>query len=319
VFQDVAAHGTISANAAHGVLAGVSDAPASLPLSVSAVNGVNASVGNPVATSYGTLTLNADGSYKYAETASVAGAAIDNVSFTVSDINGNTTNSTLSILVYNGAQPLYVGASGGSVTTGNASSVVDARANNETVQAGSGNNTIFGGNNESITAGDGQNVVATGANATVILGNGNNTVTAGSGGTVLLGNGNNTLTLGDNSVSMVGNGKNVVTGGANDQIFMGNGQDLLVAGLNDAWHAGSGQDTFAFNAAGFGNNTISGFNPSQDVLSFNASLFSNYAAVHAATTQSGSSAVITDSHGDQVTLVGVNASQLTSSNVKITT
>ncbi len=38
-------------------------------------------------------------------------------------------------------------------------------------------------------------------------------------------------------------------------------------------------------------------------------------AVHAATTQVGANAVITDPHGDQV--IGVNTSQLTSNNVKI--
>jgi serine acetyltransferase len=52
-------------------------------------------------------------------------------------------------------------------------------------------------------------------------------------------------------------------------------------------------------------------------FSFNSSLFQNYAAMHAATKQIGANAVITDAHGDQVTLVGVNASQLTANNVKI--
>ena len=56
--------------------------------------------------------------------------------------------------------------------------------------------------------------------------------------------------------------------------------------------------------------SVSGFNPSQDVLSFNSSLFQSYPAVHAATTQVGNNVII-DSHGDQVTLVGVQASQLT--------
>ncbi len=40
-------------------------------------------------------------------------------------------------------------------------------------------------------------------------------------------------------------------------------------------------------------------------------------AVHAATTQVDANAAITDPHGDQVTLIGVNTSQLTSNNVKI--
>jgi VCBS repeat-containing protein len=302
----------------HGVLAGTSDPSVSLPLSVSAVNGSSANVGHAIATTYGKLTLNANGSYSYSETASLSTvAAFDNVSFTVSDVNGNTTTSTLSILVYNPNEALYVGSAGGSITTGSASSVVDARADNESVVAGSGSDTIFGGNNEFISAGNGQDVITTGTNAVVTLGNGDDTVTAGAGSLVMLGNGNDTVAPGNNSVAILGNGNDTVIGGANDLIFVGSGQDQLVAGFNDSWSVGAGKDTIAFNAAGFGSNTIAGFNPSQDVLTFNASLFQNYAAVHAATTQVGSNAVITDAHGDQITVVGVNASQLTVNNVKI--
>jgi serralysin len=139
----------------------------------------------------------------------------------------------------------------------------------------------------------------------------------GDGSLVMLGNGNDTVAPGNNSVAILVNGNDTVIGGANDLIFVGSGQDQLVAGFNDSWSVGAGKDTIAFNAAGFGSNTIAGFNPSQDVLTFNASLFQNYAAVHAATTQVGSNAVITGAHGDQITVVGVNASQLTANNVKI--
>ena len=289
VDQDAAALTTLTVNAAHGVLAGATDPALSEPLSVSAVNGLGNSVGHPVATAYGTLTLNADGSYSYAATASPSslpnGAALDNVAFTVSDTHGNAVTSTLSILVYNSNDTLYVGSAGGSISAGNANSVIDGRGGNELISAGNGQDAIFGGSGDFITAGNDNDVITAGANNFIMAGSGNDTI----------------------------------IGGANDFFAVGAGQDQLVAGFNDTWSLGTGKTTLAFNASGFGNNSVSGFNPSQDVLTFNSSLFQNYAAVHAATTQVGSNAVIADTHGDQVTLVGVNVSQLTPNNVRVTT
>jgi VCBS repeat-containing protein len=254
VDQDAAAQTMLTVNAADGVLAGATDPAASEPLSVSAVNGLSAGVGNPVATAYGTLTLNADGSYSYAATASPSslpnGAALDNVAFTVSDSHGNAVTSTLSNLVTTATTRSMSDRPAVSISAGNANSVFDGRAGNEMITAGA------------------------------------------------------------NNFIMAGNGNDTVIGGANNVIMVGSGQDQLVAGFNDNWPLGAGKDTLAFNASGFGNNSVSGFNPSQDVLSFNSSLFQSYPAVHAATTQVGNNVII-DSHGDQVTLVGVQASQLT--------
>jgi hypothetical protein len=47
------------------------------------------------------------------------------------------------------------------------------------------------------------------------------------------------------------------------------------------------------------------------VLQFNHILFLNYNAVHGATTLVGPNTVITDLQGDQITLTGVTASQVT--------
>jgi Bacterial Ig-like domain len=58
---------SVTANAAQGVLANDIDPIAGDSLKVSAVNGQMASVGHPVAGAYGTLKLNADGSYSYAK------------------------------------------------------------------------------------------------------------------------------------------------------------------------------------------------------------------------------------------------------------
>ena len=153
---DVTAGATLSANAANGVLAGASDPAASQPLSIVAVNGASGNVGHSVAGAYGTLTLNADGSYSYAATANSAalpdGGALDNFTFTVSDIIGNTATATLSILVASANDTFYVGTAGGAVTAGNGNSVIDGRAGNETIIAGNGPDVVFAGANDTITS-----------------------------------------------------------------------------------------------------------------------------------------------------------------------
>ena len=89
-----------------------------------------------------------------------------------------------------------------------------------------------------------------------------------------------------------GNGNDTVFGGANDTTAIGNGQNQLVAAPGDVWTAGNGRDVFAFNA-GFGENTITDFNTSRDVLQFNHALFVNFAAAMADTKQVGANTVIT--------------------------
>jgi hypothetical protein len=151
---------------------------------------------------------------------------------------------------------------------------------------------------------------------TIKLGNGNDTVTVvGSGSNIMLGDGNNTVSPGNNSTITLGNGNDTVFGGPNDTITVGNGIDQLIAAPGDLWTVGSGHDTFAFNA-GFGNNTITDFNTSHDVLQLASALFPNYAAVMPQ--QVGANTVITYDANDTITLTGVEASHLTASNFKFT-
>jgi VCBS repeat-containing protein len=84
-----------------GALAGDSD-PGGLALTVSAIAG--GVVGSPFSTTYGTITLNADGSYTYfegnASQAPTGAPASDVITFTVSDTAGASTTSTLTISDY---------------------------------------------------------------------------------------------------------------------------------------------------------------------------------------------------------------------------
>jgi len=97
----VAESGSASANAAAGVLTDDSDRDGDT-LTISAVGGSAGNVGNSFATTYGHITLNADGSYTYNadNTAAIDAAAngshpLDTITFTVSDGFGGFTNETL--------------------------------------------------------------------------------------------------------------------------------------------------------------------------------------------------------------------------------
>jgi Ca2+-binding RTX toxin-like protein len=163
--------------------------------------------------------------------------------------------------------------------------------------------TVSDPGGDTITVGNGADDVLNltfSINNNITLGNGNGDVVndSGSGNTITVGNGNDT-----------------VFGGTNDFITTGNGNNQLVAAPGDTWTVGHGQDTFAFNP-GFGNNTITDFNTSHDVLQFNAALFANYAAAMADTKQVGANTVITYDSNDTVTLTGVTASHLTANNFK---
>jgi hypothetical protein len=61
---------------------------------------------------------------------------------------------------------------------------------------------------------------------------------------------------------------------------------------------------------GFGANTITDFNVNNDTLQFDKSIFPLVSAIASFTTDSSTGALITDGHGDSVTLAGVTAAQL---------
>ena len=95
-------------SAANGVLANAADSNPGAPLIVSSVNGSAANVGVGIAGEFGVLTLNADGSYTYyndnaAGVRSQGGVAMDTFGYTVSDNQGASANSNLTVLVTNRA------------------------------------------------------------------------------------------------------------------------------------------------------------------------------------------------------------------------
>jgi Ca2+-binding RTX toxin-like protein len=92
-----------------------------------------------------------------------------------------------------------------------------------------------------------------------------------------------------NDVLSGGAGNDVIKGGAgNDNISGGSGTNKLLGG--------KGKDTFAF-AAEFGEHTITGFRPGNDVIRFDTALFADYAAVKGAMSSHNGGVLIGDGDG----------------------
>ena len=143
----VAKGATLSVAASTGVLANdadpdVHDQGHSV---VSAVNGSAASVGHAVQGTYGSLTLNADGSYVY---------AANTFNYTVSDLHDGTGTSNLSIVVFN-PDANYLSAMNTSLNGGNGKNVLDGSAGGDVLIGGNGADVLIGGNGDKLTGGNG--------------------------------------------------------------------------------------------------------------------------------------------------------------------
>jgi VCBS repeat-containing protein len=131
----VVANQTVTADAAHGVLANDPDTNPADHVVVSAVDGLAADVGQPIAGAYGTLTLHADGSYVYAADNAATGEGTDTFTYTASNGHGPDSTSTLTITV-SGANQSYVQVpSGGSATGGYNNTILDGSAGGATLTA----------------------------------------------------------------------------------------------------------------------------------------------------------------------------------------
>lgn len=112
----------------------------------------------------------------------------------------------------------------------------------------------------------------------------------------------NASNLGGNDTIIGGAGADNINGGAgNDRITGGGGDDDM--------NGGTGADTFVFHA-GFGIDTVSGFDETLDYLQFDQGIFANVAALLAATTDSGANTVIQYDASNKVTLEGVQKADL---------
>ena len=151
--------GTVSESAADGVLANDSDSDPAAILSVSAVDNSTANVGNAVKGVFGTLTLDADGSFSYSNThpglvALMGGVAEDTFNYTVSNGEGGTANSTLTVLITAPRDTYITGLEGSAIQGGTGLTVLDGSAGDMQVTAGSGaHQWLIGGPGDTLTGG----------------------------------------------------------------------------------------------------------------------------------------------------------------------
>jgi large repetitive protein len=111
---------TLVVGPASGVLANDSDLEND-PMTVTAVNGNPANLGIAVAGTYGTLTLNANGSYTYvannADSLAEGVKDTDSFTYTVADGNGGTDTASITIIITGtNDTPIFTGVDIGSVT-----------------------------------------------------------------------------------------------------------------------------------------------------------------------------------------------------------
>ena len=165
--QSVKAFGTLSADKAHGVLSNDID------LSINSVFSLDSvTFGNTTKTvapggsatlqgTFGTLTINSDGSYKYVSGTghplselqaliSSHGLAQDNFTYTADDGHGGTAQSHLIITTTILGQQYLVGQPGGTLTGGSGNQILDGSLGNQTIKAGKGIDFLIGGPNDTL-------------------------------------------------------------------------------------------------------------------------------------------------------------------------
>jgi probable HAF family extracellular repeat protein/VCBS repeat-containing protein len=152
---------TIITDAAQGVLANDSD-PDSQALAITAVNGAAAHVGQALAGQYGTLTLNADGSFSYASSGPtplpVSGLVQDAFTYTESDGHGGTATASLTVTVTGPDSNYIAGIPGQTVTGTSGRDVMDGSLGNATLTAGGGSDVLIGAAGDVLTSGLGRDV-----------------------------------------------------------------------------------------------------------------------------------------------------------------
>jgi probable HAF family extracellular repeat protein/uncharacterized repeat protein (TIGR03803 family)/VCBS repeat-containing protein len=274
----VSVAGTITANAAHGVLANDVDPIPNDTLIVSAVGGQSSNVGRALAGAYGTLTLNADGSFSYVADPSVPSNIIaqDIFTYTATDGAGGSATSSLTITITLAGQTYIAGTPGQALTSGNGSVLLDGSLlQNQTITAGNGNDAVIAGSNDIVVLGNGNDVVKAADSDKITLRNGSDTVTAGTNSSIRAGSGNDNVTAGADSKIKLGNGAGdsvSANSSSHDKITLGDGAGDSVSayGSYDTITLGNG-DGDTVTANGSSHETITLGYGAHDSVSANSS------------------------------------------------
>jgi len=195
-------------------------------------------------------------------------------------------------------------------------------ASNNRIWGGTSGDTLDGGvGNDTLNGGQGDDTYLVDSAGDVIQDGGGIDTVISSGTAYTLGNNvEHLISLNAVGAALNGNGlANQITGGSGaDSIFGGNGNDTIEGGAgNDTMAGGGNNDVFVFNA-GFGADTINGFdsNPlnGQDLLDISGLGISaaTFGAEVNITGVVGTGTVVSfTGSADTITLIGVNAANVT--------
>ncbi len=113
------------------------------------------------------------------------------------------------------------------------------------------------------------------------------------------------------SVQPPTSGAEVLDGSLGNQTLVaGNIPAVFIGGSNDVLIGGDSSDTFIFRSTNFGQNAITNFNPENDTIQFDHTVFENFAAVQAHSQQIRADTVLTLDADNAITLQGVAISSL---------
>ncbi|RYG01276.1 MAG: calcium-binding protein, partial [Caulobacteraceae bacterium] len=253
---------TLIVDAAQGLLGNDAVSAIGTTISITAVAGQGANVGQSVAGTYGSITINADGSYVYVADPSTAAFVqgqtyVETFIYTVTDQDGVSDTATLH-LTLNGVSGTIINGSGTLQGTGF----------DDVITGGAGHDVLLG------LGGDDRLVGGAGAADEMFGGTGDDTYVVEDGGDTLIENENEGIdtvetALGafnqrnnvenliyTGSASFIGSGNaldNVIRGGAGGDTLIGNGgNDTLIggAGAANTLIGGTGDDTYVVSNAG---------------------------------------------------------------------
>jgi Ca2+-binding RTX toxin-like protein len=245
--------------AAQGLLAN-DGSGADSTLSVTAVNGLSAAVGQPVVGALGVLVVQADGAYVFTPSAAalllVQGqTATDSFTYTLTDSEGVSLTTTLTITV-NGLDGMVMSGSGVLIGS-NFDDVITGGPGRDVLIGLDGNDRLIGGYGQAdeLYGGRGDDfyvIDEIGDTIVELEGEGFDTVETILNAYVLPANVEALIFIGTGGFAGTGNDlDNVITGGAGDDILWGlGGNDILRggAGLNTLY-GGAGDDIYIVEAA----------------------------------------------------------------------
>ncbi|MFV3074459.1 calcium-binding protein [Niveispirillum fermenti] len=231
-----------------------------------------------------------------------------------------TTTQVINQAVSGGANivTLVDGGSPAPGSTGVLTNIVADSSVTNVILTNTGNNNVtafFGGQNTTSVVGDfgSQFIVGSsnGSGMTILTGTGNDSVLGGAGNDVVRSGGDSIVNGGAGNDTIIGgSGMSTLGGGAGaDSIVAGSGGSYIIGESgNDTLVGGAGKDIFIY-SPGDGNDTIIGFDPTQDTLAFTSTNFGSgsldLGALISNAQVSGGNTVLTLPDGSTITVVGL--------------